>query len=271
MVRWPDYGGFDPLRFEILNVEHGFAAYAQGSDGSTFLFDCGYSSACRPSGYLPARGINTIRRFFITNYDEDHIEDLPQLHRSMSIEILTRNPSLTSAQIRSLKKPPITLAMQSLLNMVDGYTGAVTPQQLEPPGLRVRTFHNNYPTFTDTNNLSLLTFLNVGGISFVLPGDLERAGWLALLQNPEVHTLLGQASVFVASHHGRESGYCQEVFDYCRPALVVMSDGPVEHDTQRMASTYAQHATGQWFNGASGREWRKVVTTRNDGNVYWDI
>ena len=29
-------------------------------------------------------------------------------------------------------------------------------------------FHNDYPTFTDTNNLSLLTFLDVGSVSFVL-------------------------------------------------------------------------------------------------------
>ena len=131
------------------------------------------------------------------------------------------------------------------------------------------TFQNNYPKFTDTNNLSLLTFLDVGSVSFVLPGDLEHAGWLALLQNSQVRALLKRVNVFVASHHGRESGYCKEVFNYCQPSLIVMSDSPVEYDTQRMASTYAQHATGEWFN--NGREWRKVVTTRNDGTIHWNL
>jgi beta-lactamase superfamily II metal-dependent hydrolase len=259
------------VRFEILNVEHGFAAYAQASDGGVLLFDCGHAPTCRPSDYLPARGIRTIRRLFITNYDEDHIGDLPRLRESLAIEVLTRNTSLTSAQLRGLKTPPISPAMQSLLGMIDDYTGPVTNEQLEPKGLQVWMFHNTYPVFTDTNNLSLLTFLDVGGNSFVLPGDLEREGWLSLLRVEQVRALLGRVVVFVASHHGRESGYCKEVFDYCRPALVVISDGPVEYDTQRMASTYAQHATGQWFNGAKGGEIRKVVTTRSDGNIYWDL
>ena len=258
------------MKFEILNVEHGFAAYAIASDGSVFLFDCGHSSTCRPSEYLSALGIHTIRRLFISNYDEDHISDLPNVRR-LSVEILTRNSSLTSTQLRGLKTPPISAAMTVLLDMVDRYTGEVSSEQLEPPGVRAWTFQNSYPTFMDTNNLSLLTFLDVGSVSFVLPGDLERAGWLALLKDSQVCELLARVNVFVASHHGRESGYCKEVFNYCRPSLIVMSDGPVEYDTQKMAGTYAQHATGQLFNASSGQEWRKVVTTRNDGHIQWNL
>ena len=56
------------MRFEILNVEHGFAAYAIAKDRSVFLFDCGHSATCKPSGYLWAQGIRVIRRLFVTNY-----------------------------------------------------------------------------------------------------------------------------------------------------------------------------------------------------------
>lgn len=259
------------MKFEILNVEHGFAAYAAAQDGSVLLFDCGFSSACRPSAYLGMKGIRVVRRLFITNYDEDHIGELPNVRQSLSVEILTRNTSLTSAQIRSLKAPSISVAMQELLDMIDSYTMGVPWEQLEPPGVHVWIFHNDYPSFTDTNNLSLLTFLDVGGTSFVLPGDLEHAGWMALLRNPQVCELLRRVKVFVASHHGRENGYCREVFDYCRPGLIVMSDGPVVYDTQKMASIYGQHATGEWFNGPNGKEWRKVVTTRKDGNILWQL
>lgn len=94
------------MRFEILNVEHGFCAYAVGSDGGVLLFDCGHGSVNRPSSYLPARGITNIRRFFVTNYDEDHISDLLAVRRNLYLEVLTRNASMTSAQIRSLKTPP---------------------------------------------------------------------------------------------------------------------------------------------------------------------
>ena len=258
------------MRFEILDVEHGFCAYAIGRDGGALLFDCGRGSVNRPSTYLPARGITNIRRFFVTNYDEDHISDLLAVRQSLHIEVLTRNSSMTSSNIRSLKTPPISPAMNERLGMIDSFTGDASPQQLEPEGLHVWCFFNSYPMFTDTNNLSLLTFLNFGRVSFVLGGDLERAGWLALLQNPNVRALLNRVDVFVASHHGRESGYCPEVFDHCKPRLIVMSDGPIQHDTQRMAGTYAQHALGEMFSTPSGEETRKVVTTRKDGNIHWN-
>ena len=271
MVRWSNYEGPHSVRFEILNVEHGFSAYAVASDGSVLLFDCGHSRTCRPSEFLSAQGIQSIRRLFITNYDEDHIADLPSVRQRLSIEILTRNPSLSPDQLRRLKSTPISAAMKVLFDMMDTYTAEVSKEQLEPPGVRVWTFHNSYPSFADTNNLSLLTFLDVGSVSFVLPGDLERAGWRALLTNSQVCQFLARVNVFVASHHGRESGYCREVFDYCRPTFVVMSDGPVMQNTQKMASAYAQHATGGWFNKGNGSEWRKVVTTRTDGRICWNL
>ena len=257
------------MRFEILNVEHGFCAYAQGADGRVLLFDCGHSDVNRPSVYLPARGIHSIQRLFVTNYDEDHISDLVAVRRNLDIRVLTRNPSMTSSQIRSLKAPPISPAMTELLSMVDTFTGEVSAAELESKGLQVWFYHNSYPRFTDTNNLSLLVFLDVGSVSFVLPGDLERAGWLELLKIPDVQGLLKRVNVFVASHHGRESGYCREVFDYCHPSLIVMSDGPIQHDTQQMATTYAQHASGAYFTTDGTQKLRKVVTTRKDGNIFW--
>lgn len=69
------------MKFEILNVEHGFAAYAIAEDNSVLLFDCGYSLTCCPSEYLWREGIRVIRRLFVTNYDEDHIADLPMLRQ----------------------------------------------------------------------------------------------------------------------------------------------------------------------------------------------
>ena len=255
------------MKFKILNVEHGFAAYAVARDGSVFLFDCGYSQTCRPSNYFWARGIRVIRRLFVTNYDEDHIADLPMLRQYFKIEILTRNFSINAAQLRKLKTPPISHAMDELLEMINSYTGSVSSDQLESPGIRVQTFHNNYPSFKDTNNLSLLNFLDIGNFSFVLPGDLERPGWLALLKNPQVCTLLEDVDIFVASHHGRESGYCKEVFNYCSPQFVIMSDGLVQYGTQEMTDIYGKHAIGGRFNG----QMRKVLTTRNDGNLLWQI
>lgn len=260
------------MKFEILDVQHGFAAYAIAKDGSVFLFDCGHSPTCRPSNHLRAQGIRIIDRLFVTNYDEDHIADLPMLRQRFLIKTLTCNPSVNATNLRKLKTPPISPAMNELLAMFKGNTGFVSVEQLQAPGIQVQTFWNSYPLFTDTNNLSLLTFLKIGDVSFVLPGDLEEPGWLQLLQSPDVCRLLVDVDIFIASHHGRESGYCKKVFDYCSPQHVVMSDSAIHYDTQKMARVYGCHATGDyWLNEKHGLEWRRVITTRTDGNIGWQI
>ena len=42
------------MRFEILNVEHGFCAYAVGSDGGVLLFGL-WPRQCKPPFDLPSR------------------------------------------------------------------------------------------------------------------------------------------------------------------------------------------------------------------------
>jgi len=49
-------------------------------------------------------------------------------------------------------------------------------------GVELLTFYNNYPKFTDTNNLSVVSFLKYAGMSIVIPGDLETSGWMQLLE-----------------------------------------------------------------------------------------
>ena len=112
----------------------------------------------------------------------------------------------------------------------------------------------------------MMLALRAGCTETCLSGSTE-----ALQRNPQVRGFLNRVNVFVASHHGRENGYCREVFDYCKPSLIVMSDGAVQYDTQLMANTYGEHAYGEWFNTASGQERRKVVTTRNDGSIFWEL
>ena len=161
------------MMFELLNVEHGFAAYVIADDGTALLFDCGRSEMYQPSEALRGRGIRTVRRLFITNYDEDHISDLQNVRQDFDIRILTRNPSLNAQQLRNLKLPHITPAMTCLLEMIESYTNPVTDGELHPESVHAEFFYNSYPEFNETNDLSLLVFLQIMGRRFVLPGDLE--------------------------------------------------------------------------------------------------
>ena len=234
------------------------------------LWDCGHKSdpPNRPSVFLPARGIRTVHRFFVTNYDEDHLSDLPSLRRALNLPELYRNQSIAAQQLRTLKLEggPISPAMESMLDMMRTYT--LGPLQSPPnfDGVSCSVYCNSYGDFSDTNNLSLVTFLSFSGHNFVIPGDLERSGWKKLLENSSVRTHLAAVNVFAASHHGRETGYCREVFDYAKSVrVVVFSDSSIKYATQEMASTYAAHASGITFEG----QLRKVLSTRSDGPITW--
>lgn len=260
------------MKFEILDVGHGFCAVLRADDGNIMLFDCGHKRIpeFRPSTYLRQRGHSRVERLFISNYDEDHISDLPEIRRCFRIRTLYRNRSITTAQLRGLKRQagPLSEAMRSFLEMNDAYVYPPRESDSEFPGVEYRLFHNDYGSdFRDTNNISLVTFLSCNGSDFVLPGDLATAGWERLLENQDFRTCLRGVDYFVASHHGREDGYCAAVFQYCAPKAVIFSDSPIRYATQEMANTYAKHATGV----VVGVESRKVLSTRRDGTLTWSL
>jgi hypothetical protein len=110
--------------------------------------------------------------------------------------------------------------------------------------------------------------MSCGAHRVVFPGDIERAGWLALLKNPIFVEQLGGVTLFVASHHGRENGYCEEVLNLC-PAIqvVAISDKKVGYQSQETVDRYRAYARGFNYNGDN----RHVLTTRRDGNMRFDI
>jgi beta-lactamase superfamily II metal-dependent hydrolase len=249
----------------IFNVEHGFCAYIIADNRNVMLIDCGHNTETRfrPSDYLVANGCTAIERFIVSNYDEDHLSDLPNLKRKLPIQVLRRNRSINASDLRrlKLKSGSIQPGVQALLDMIESYIDPVI-EPPEFPEIELKTFYNNFPDFNDTNNLSLVTFLHCRGIHLVYPGDLERPGWLALLRNRLFQKHLSRVNIFIASHHGRENGYCQEVFEYCHPDLIIVSDESIKYDTQDV--NYGQHAKGiRWQDGST----KYVLTTRKNGMI----
>lgn len=258
------------MNFTIHDVGHGFCASLIHQNGNVMLWDCGNNDQNRPSVFLPSQGINHVDYFFVTNYDEDHISDLPSLRNNLKIRSMYRNKTISADQLRTLKleSGPITNAMESLLNMIENYTGGPLNPAPEFPGVSFKNFCNGFgEDFDDTNNISQVTCIECGDTTFVLPGDLEKVGWEKLLEGQSFRDWLGKVDVFVASHHGRKNGYCQEVFEYCIPDVIIFSDSNVRYATQEMADIYANHANGIDFNG----ETRYVLSTRKDSSLEWTI
>jgi len=254
----------------IFNVGHGFCATLVADNGNVMLLDCGadVEIGFQPSRFLRAIGCNEIQLLVVSNYDEDHMEDLPNLLRGLQVRCLLRNRTVGAHDLLRMKAEslPIGQGALAMAGMMQTYTRDVPVWEAPVfPGVRRTSFCNPYPVFTDENNLSLVTFLHYGSVHLVFPGDLECAGWRQLLRMPAFRSELAQVNVFVASHHGRENGYCAEVFEVCRPELIVISDNHMAFESQETVDQYAQHASGVFF--TDGRI-RRVLTTRRDGTIW---
>jgi len=249
------------VQVDIFDVEHGFCAAIQSPSGRLMLVDCGHNSTTgwRPSTWLgPARP--RVDTLVITNADEDHVSDLPNVRPYVSA--FKTNWHLTPEWIERAKRSDgIGPGIRSLIDMMRTSPGDAAPIDW---GMEVRHFCHPTTLFSDENSLSLVTFIRHLEISIVFAGDLTREGWQQFLTDPVFVQWLQRTNIFVASHHGRQDGYCPDVFGRgrCNPRVVIISDKAIMHDTQDV--DYGHHALGiQW--GHTGQ--RKVLSTRRDGSL----
>lgn len=256
---------------EVFDVEHGQCSLITTDEGGRILIDCGHNSSTgwRPSNHLAGLGIQHLEELVITNFDEDHASDLRNLREKVTIGILNKNPTVPPEALRQLKSVQgMGIGIKSLCEMMQGYTQSVTARPLTRT-VSARTFWNSYPhDFTDENNLSLIYIVNLGLITFCFSGDMTRAGWLSLLRQQRFVEALPTIDVFVASHHGRADGCCQELYDAgLNPALTVISDSGHQHASQDTVAWYRQRTEGVTIRN----ERRSVLTTRCDGAITFEV
>lgn len=246
----------------MFDVEHGFCALITTEENYKILIECGHNSSTNftPTKYLEKVGISTIQELWVSNYDEDHISNLSELKSKISIKALWRNKSVTAEQLELIKsKNKITENMKTLIKMMNDYTGDYS--RPVPKSYEVSIDYNNYPEFEDTNNLSAVFFFNYRDIRILYAGDMETKGWENLLKKQSFIEKIKKSNIFIASHHGRDNGYCPELFDHFKPEVILISDKEIVHGTQNQL--YTKHASGVIVDGTK----RFVLTTRNDGRI----
>lgn len=257
------------MKITIFNVEHGACALVSSETGVHALIDCGYNSTTywMPSYALPSMGVHDLDQLFITNYDEDHVANLPDLRRTVNIRTLNRNPTVSPSALRGLKMQDSFPGpgIDELIHMATDYRYPVN-FQANWGDITFRTFWNSYPyDFEDENNLSMAVFVHHPRISVLFAGDLEIPGWKKLLQNPAFRYELSRVHVLLASHHGRRNGCCEELFNLgWMPQIVVISDDLKQYQTQETTSWYYARSSGISFDG----DRRHVFTTRSDGDIF---
>lgn len=251
--------------------------HAMGQHGGKLaMIDSGSTDDWRPSDYIRGHlGRTNLDYLFITNADQDHMSDLQGLwDAGITVPVMFRNPSYTGDQMRQIKRQsgPLSADAERYVAACSSFNEPVDePFNLHMGGITATTFWNPYPTFTDTNNLSLVVFIKYSNFKILFPGDLEKAGWRALLQRPDFCAELRGTDILVASHHGRESGYCADIFDYFTPSAVVISDKPIEHETQQTVPDYRRVVRSQGARVSTTMKDRHVLTTRRDGWIQFNV
>lgn len=261
------------MQINIFDVGHGGCSVITCPNGATVMMDCGFSMnpPWFPSIVFKRRLIDLL---VFNNLDEDHLGDLPYVWKDVRLGAIFSNPTVSSNALAAMKREH---------GMASGVRHAHAILRRHGTGLIGRSprlgavqawaYWNRFGLdFTDTNNLSLAVFVRYGAFTMLFAGDLEAPGWHALLRVPGFIADLSSVNVFMASHHGRHNGCCDEVFRVCWPDVFVISDEEHRYDSQDTTDWYRRRAYGIPDLGVVpdpvlGHPLRYVLTTRKDDSL----
>lgn len=248
------------IDIKIFKVEQGFCAGIEISNRHTILIDCGYGKQFHPSQYIWKRHCNYLDYLVLPAYTQDHLAGFPDLVNQCSqhdipIHFLVFNPTVHPEQLSDLTHLPLPLT--------NSLQTATNSQNIEIDGLKLSFFWNQYPNCRSNHDLSLVTFIQYRDINMILPSDVDHDGWESLLGESNFRQKLDKVNVFVASDHGQEEGYCHDVFRYCHPEVILVSNKENQSLSARMMEQYQSLAKGAPF----GISDKKVLTTYEEGTI----
>ena len=266
-----------PTNITVWDVEHGVCIYAETPNKKRVILDCGTSPDFSPSMHLHDKlGIKKIDYLVISHPHDDHINDINNLlyYYENDIELYRRNEKISKDIVGEENPDVVKAPNDKKINQyfkldekfVKGVEWNKSPRN--PTwgiGCTFYTYSNDDKELK-INNQSVVTFIEFDNEKILYGGDLEEKGWLELLQNEEFVKRLKNTTILIASHHGNESGYCSDIFKHFTPKLTVVSAG--KYRDFDAASKYDEKTDGMLvFSKTNGTKHRKVISTRNDGNI----
>ncbi len=272
------------LRLVVHDVEHGSAAYLETPNGKQMIIDLGVGSTERDDqNYSPLThlwhryGVRKLDLAIITHPHRDHLDDIDNLH--FFSPALLRPRHLAVNDIRAGNQNGGSSKIDKYLALCAQHDGGtMVPAHLDcrrPENNGGATILNFFPTRcarSNLNNHSIVTVVAYAGTKVLIPGDNEAISWRELLQDPTFVEAIRGTNILVAAHHGREAGYCEDIFEHMPDLrLTVISDGPGS-DTSATAK-YHRHCGG-WpvrYRADGSQETRYCLTTRQDGLVHIQI
>ena len=260
------------LRVLIHNVGHGQSIHAFTPAGEVVVIDLGCSESFSPLEWLHNQ-TQTIDSLIITHPHGDHIDEMLKI-KSLGFKVrqLWRPNWLPKDEVYKQNQASYTGKLDRYFEISDAYNSPIAAgERVGDPavsgGFSIEQFSSSSCGVSNINNHSGVVVFSYSGSKIIVPGDNEPASWNVLKEQPGFQKTVRNADIFMASHHGRSSGYESSLFGLFKPSLCVISDGRVQ-DTDA-TNRYLYHANG-WTvhrkNDGTSNE-RNCLTTRSDGFV----
>jgi competence protein ComEC len=210
--------------YSFFAVDKGNMTLVQFSNGINMLVDCRCSQG-RPSPqqYLEQKKIRTLEFVVITHPHQDHITGLRDVCERLKPKYLWHNG-------RCFRPDPVYddwsyyeklrtggLSYCTPVEVRAGQTATIGDSLVRVVGPRAPHLEG---TADDENNNAIILSIVTGKAKVVLTGDTEKDQWHATSLIP-----LADASVLLASHHGREDGFSTIALGIIKPQHIVISDG----------------------------------------------
>lgn len=263
------------LTVKFYDVEHGSCTHIITPNGKHYLVDIGTKLNKSISQHLKRKHFQyqgSIDYLVITHPHVDHIADLENLYTyGIKPKVLWRDKDAFPLSI-SYSDSPAQASLKRRANaMNDEYNAPIDDSEAPTSaffngGIEMDLFPATVvgTEKDDLNYFSCVLVLRYAGFKIVLTGDNPASKLEEMLQEYGFRQSIGDATVLLAPHHGRDSDFCESFVKAVNPRLTVFSDKPIQHETQA-------HATQKYYNLTRGTTWsetpRRVFTTRSDGTI----
>jgi beta-lactamase superfamily II metal-dependent hydrolase len=269
------------MKVVVFDVEHGASAFIRTPTNYGVLIDCGCTGQFSPALYLVEKELPTIQprsghsltELIVTHPHNDHIGDVETVKEKCP-------PALLLRQKYDWEDVKTAEADYDNLDTYRDWQIAynTTPVKWPDYGIKVESFMlspEEAKAIDESkyiNNSSIVTVVTMTGTQhqekFLFGGDMETAGWEALLKQPRFKEAVKGVDFYIVSHHGHESGFSAALYAAMgRPFLNIVS---IHNYDELIDDRYSQEAFAKGTKFPDGTT-RRRMTTRKDGTITINV